>query len=55
MVIINVENGEYAVDKLGIESAHFLRKNNPYARLFGFRIGYKVAASFSGEIERDYR
>lgn len=55
MVIINVENGEYAVDKLGIESAHFLRKNNPYARLFGFRIGYKVAASFSGEMERDYR
>ncbi|WP_017651741.1 hypothetical protein [Fortiea contorta] len=54
MVIINVENGEYAVDKLGIESAHFLRRNNPYARLFGIRIGYKVAASFGGEMERDY-
>jgi hypothetical protein len=55
MVIINVENGEYAVDKLGIESAHLLRQNNPYARLFGFRIGYKVAVSFTGEMERDYR
>lgn len=55
MVIIDTKIGEYAVDKIGIESAHFLRKNNPYARLFGIRIGYKVAVSFSGEMERDYR
>jgi hypothetical protein len=55
MVIIDIETGEYAVDKIGIESAHFLRQKNPYARLFGIRIGYKVAVSFSGEMERDYR
>lgn len=55
MVIIDIETGEYAVDKIGIESAHFLRKKNPLARLFGIRIGYKVAVSFSGEMERDYR
>jgi hypothetical protein len=53
MVIIDIETGEYAVDKIGIESAHLLRQKNPYARLFGIRIGYKVAASFSGEMERD--
>jgi hypothetical protein len=53
MVIIDIETGEYAVDKIGIESARLLRKKNPYARLFGIRIGYKVAASFSGEMERD--
>jgi hypothetical protein len=53
MVIIDIETGEYAVDKTGIESAHFLREKNPYARLFGIRIGYKVAVSFSGFLERD--
>jgi hypothetical protein len=53
MVIIDIETGEYAVDKTGIESAHFLRQKNPYARLFGIRIGYKVAVSFSGFLERD--
>ncbi len=55
MVIIDIETGEYAVDKTGIESARYLRGKNPFSRLFGIRIGYKVAASFSGEMERDYR
>ncbi|MBD2135243.1 MULTISPECIES: hypothetical protein [unclassified Sphaerospermopsis] len=55
MVIIDIETGEYAVDKTGIESARYLRNKNRFARLFGIRIGYKVAASFSGEMERDYR
>ncbi|MBH8577636.1 hypothetical protein I8752_32670 [Nostocaceae cyanobacterium CENA369] len=55
MVIIDIETGEYAVDKIGIESAKYLRKKHPFAQLFGIRIGYKVAVSFSGEMERDYR
>ncbi|MEI6444310.1 MAG: hypothetical protein WCO29_14570 [Nostocales cyanobacterium ELA583] len=55
MIIIDIETGEYAIDKIGIESAHYLRNKNPLARLFGIRIGYKVAVSFSGEMERDYR
>jgi hypothetical protein len=53
MVIIDIETGEYAVDKIGTDAAHLLRQKNPLARLFGIRIGYKVAASFSGEMERD--
>ncbi|MCC5601217.1 hypothetical protein [Nostoc favosum] len=53
MVIINIETGEYAVDKTGLESAHLLRKNHPFARLYGIRIGYKVAVSFCGFLERD--
>jgi hypothetical protein len=53
MVIIDIETGEYAVDEMGIESAHLLRQKNPLARLFGIRIGYKVAVSFSGDMERD--
>ncbi|MEA5576710.1 hypothetical protein [Anabaena sp. UHCC 0451] len=55
MVIIDIETGEYAVDKTGRESAHYLRNKNRFARLFGIRIGYKVAVSFCGDMERDIR
>jgi hypothetical protein len=48
MVIIDVETGKYQVDLNGIESARYLRQQNPTARLFGIKIGYNVAASFSG-------
>ncbi|MBW4612645.1 MAG: hypothetical protein KME21_05080 [Desmonostoc vinosum HA7617-LM4] len=53
MVIIDTETGEYAVDKIGIESARYLRNKRPFARLYGIRIGYKVAVSFCGFLERD--
>ncbi|MEH2321224.1 hypothetical protein [Nostoc sp.] len=53
MVIIDIETGEYAVDKIGIESARYLRNKHPFARLYGIRIGYKVAVSFCGFLERD--
>jgi hypothetical protein len=53
MVIIDIETGEYAVDKMGLESARFLRQKNPFARLHGIRIGYKFAVSFNGYLERD--
>jgi hypothetical protein len=52
MVIIDVETGAYHVDASGIESARYLRQQNPNARLFGIRIGYNVAVSFSGVMER---
>ncbi|WP_353929311.1 hypothetical protein WJM97_13390 [Okeanomitos corallinicola TIOX110] len=55
MVIIDIETGEYAVDKTGRESAHYLTNKNRFARLFGIRIGYKVAVSFCGDMERDIR
>ena len=51
-MIIDVETGCFAVDDLGIDSAHTLRRTNPLARLFGIRIGYNVAASFGGIMER---
>ncbi len=53
MVIIDIETGEYGVDETGRESAHMLRQKNPLARLYGIRIGYKVAVSFSGFLEPD--
>lgn len=52
MVIINVETGEYEVDEIGLQAAKNLQAKFPYARLFGIRIGYSVAASFGGVMER---
>ncbi|MEA5470837.1 hypothetical protein [Spirulina sp. 06S082] len=52
MVIIDVTTGHYEVDKNGLQAAENLSKNNQNARLFGIRIGYNVAASFGGMMER---
>jgi hypothetical protein len=52
MVIINVETGEFRVDETGLEAARRLREKQPNARLFGLRIGYNVAASLGGLMER---
>ncbi len=52
MLIIEVESGDYEIDELGIESAHKLQALHPGAPLYGIRIGYKAAASFSGSLER---
>lgn len=52
MVIINIETGDYEVDETGLQAAKNLQVKSPYARLFGIRIGYNVAASFGGVIER---
>jgi hypothetical protein len=52
MAIIDIETGAYYVDANGIESARYLRQQNPNARLFGIQIGYNVAVSFGGVMER---
>jgi hypothetical protein len=52
MVIIDVETGDYEVDETGLQSAKNLQAKSPYARLFGIRIGYNVAVSFGGVMER---
>jgi hypothetical protein len=55
MVIIDIETGDYAVDKNGLKAARILGEKNPNARLFGIRIGYNVAASIGGVMERVHR
>ncbi len=55
MVIIDIETGNYEVDKTGLQAAKKLLEKNPNARLFGIRIGYNVAASFGGVMERNYK
>ncbi len=52
MVIIDIETGDYSVNKNGLEAANYLYEKNPLARLFGIRIGYNVAVSFCGNMER---
>jgi hypothetical protein len=55
MVIIDIETGDYKVDKTGLEASRNLRKKHPNARLFGIRIGYNVAVSFGGTLERVHK
>jgi phenylalanyl-tRNA synthetase beta subunit len=52
MIIIDIETGEYEIDQTGLQASRNLRTKNPYARLFGIRIGYNVVASFGGVMER---
>ncbi|MEG4841106.1 hypothetical protein [Microcoleus sp. B9-D4] len=52
MVIIDIETGDYEVDKNGLQAARSLSKKHPNPRLFGIRIGYNVAASLGGVMER---
>ena len=52
MVIIDIETGDYEVDKTGLQSSRNLSQKHPNARLFGIRIGYNVAVSFGGIMER---
>lgn len=52
MVIIDIETGNYEVHEDGLIAAHILKDKNPNARLFGLRIGYNVAVSLGGVMER---
>jgi hypothetical protein len=52
MVIIDIETGDYEVDAAGLQAAQNLYAKHPYARLFGICIGYNVAASLGGVMER---
>jgi hypothetical protein len=52
MVIIDIETGADEIDETGIQASHNLLAKNSLARLFGIRIGYNVAASLGGVMER---
>ncbi|GDX40713.1 hypothetical protein LBMAG21_10050 [Armatimonadota bacterium] len=52
MVVIDIATGAFGVDELGFDTADRLRLQNPNALLFGIRIGYRVAASLGGMLER---
>ncbi len=52
MIVIDAETGEYGIDKTGVETGLKLKQKKPNSRLFTMRIGYDVAVSFGGAIER---
>ena len=52
MVIIDVETGDYELDEYGLEASHRLHAKRPDVPLYGIRIGYSVAESLGGVIER---
>jgi hypothetical protein len=52
IIIIDIETGDYEVDESGLQAAEHLQAKSPYARLFCIRIGYNVAASLGGVMER---
>lgn len=52
MVVIDIGTGDYYVSKDPLEAANYLYEKNHLARLFGIRIGYNVAVSFGGTMER---
>jgi hypothetical protein len=52
MIIIDIETENWAIDSIGFDSANALRQKNPNARLFGIRIGYNVAASIGGIMQK---
>ncbi len=55
IVIIDFESGDYEVDETGLKAARKLSTKHPHSRLFGLRMGYNVAVSFGGVMERVYK
>jgi hypothetical protein len=52
MVIIDIETGDYEVDKDGLYASDLLSQRHSNPSLFGIRIGYNVSASIGGVMER---
>jgi len=55
MVIIDFESGDYKIDETRLKAARKLSAKNPHSPLFCLRMGYNVAVSFSGVMERVYK
>lgn len=50
--IVDVETGDREVDKNGLHASNRLKERHPDSRQFGLRMGYNVAASLGGVMER---
>ena len=48
MLTIDIETGDYHIDKNGVEGMMLLKTKRPTARLFTLRIGYSGAFCFGG-------
>jgi len=52
LIVMDVESGDYEIDKLGIEASRHLQARRPGALLYALRIGYQTVESFGGVLER---
>ena len=52
VIVMDVESGDYEIDKLGIEASRHLQARHPGSPLYALRIGYKAVESFGGVLER---
>jgi hypothetical protein len=52
MLTLDVETGEYAIDRNAAKTILALKQKHRLARLFTLRIGYQTGVSFGGAIER---
>ncbi|WP_333455885.1 hypothetical protein [Microcoleus sp. herbarium5] len=48
---MDIETGDYEIDKNGLHASNSVNKRHPNARLFGIRIGYNVADSLGGVMD----
>jgi hypothetical protein len=55
MLIIDFESGDYKVDETRLKAARKLSAKHLHSSLFHLRMGYNVAVSFGGVIERVYK
>jgi len=52
LIVMDVESGDYEIDKLGIEASRHLQARHPGSPLYALRIGYKAVESFGGVLEQ---
>ncbi|MGI4791888.1 MAG: hypothetical protein ACRYFS_23945 [Janthinobacterium lividum] len=53
LILLDLDSGDYEVDdESSLEAVHRLQSRHPGVKLFALRIGYDVAAAFSGSMER---
>ena len=52
LIVMDVESGDYEIDKLGIEASRHLQARHPGSPLYALRIGYKAVESLGGVLER---
>jgi hypothetical protein len=55
MAIIDFESGDYEVYETRLKAARKLSAKHLHSPLFHLRMGYNVAVSFSGVMERVYK
>lgn len=52
MLTLDVETGDYSIDRNPAQTILALKQKRPLSRLFTLRIGYRTGVSFGGTNER---